>query len=68
MTVKNYYALSEAELEKALDTIRVWLFNFPDHSERPKALFALDVVLCAKDLGCWRTEDEFLKLVVENLL
>lgn len=68
MTVKNYYILSEAELEKALNTIRLWLFDFQDHPERPKALFALDVALAAKELEYWRNENEFIKLVVETLL
>jgi len=50
MTVKNYYALTLEELDKAINAIREWLFNFPNHTECKRVSFALKVALCAKEL------------------
>jgi len=63
MTVKNYYALTPEELDKAIAAIREWLFNFPNHKEHKRVLFALDVALCAKELEC-KPETQ---LVIDNL-
>lgn len=67
MTVKNYYALTPEELDKAIDAIREWLFNFPNHKEYKRVLFALDVALCAKELE--RTpETQFVIDILTNPL
>jgi len=63
MTVKNYYALTPEELDKAIAAIREWLFNFPNHKEHQRVYFALDVALCAKELK----HDPFIDLVLDTL-
>lgn len=70
MKVQNYYSMSPDEIEKALDTIRMWLWNFPHHQERAKALFALDVAVSAKELKKESEHDEFfasLQAMLEHL-
>jgi hypothetical protein len=58
-SVKNYYTLTPEELDQAIAKIRNWLFDFPKHPQCEKALFALEVALCAKEL-----DKEF----IDNLL
>lgn len=64
LVVKNYYALQEAELDKSIAKIRAWLFDFQNHPQRPKALLALEVALCAKELP----RDEFADLLTNCLI
>lgn len=65
MQVKNYYALSEPELDRAIADIREWLFSFSGHEDYPRVSFALDVALNAKEIQPHLEKDEFLKSVVD---
>lgn len=62
MTVQNYYALPETELEEAIEKIRQWLWNFPVHEERPRVLFALRVALNARE-----PRDAFVQTTIDIL-
>jgi hypothetical protein len=63
MRVINYYKLSDEELKIKITQIRNWLFDFPKHPQCEKALFALEVALCAKELD----KDEFVNDLIDNL-
>ena len=63
MTVRNYYTLDEPELEKAVKTIRSWLWEHDGHPNSPKALFALEVCLCATKIE----RDQFIQDVIDTL-
>lgn len=67
MRVKNYYAMDEQELDKAIANIREWLWNFQKHEQRPKVLFALDVALNAKETYQARKDDPWLQEVFDIL-
>ncbi len=67
ISCKNYYLYSEAELEKAIADIRHWLWDFQKSPQRPKVLFALDVALNAQEVALWRSDDNFLKLVIDTM-
>jgi len=63
LSVRNYYTLSESELDKAIVKIRAWFIDFPNHKEYQRVCFALDVALCAKELK----HDPFIDLVIDTL-
>lgn len=63
MQVKNYYSLSLEEIEKSLNEIRMWLFSYPTHEQRPRADFAFRVALSAKELQ----KDEWIQLVIDTI-
>lgn len=65
--VKNYYQLSEEEIDASIQAIREWLWEFPNSDKAAGVLFALDVALNAKELKKDIENDEFLKLVVDTL-
>jgi hypothetical protein len=62
--VKNYYSLPLDDLDKSINEIRWWLFNYPKHEQYPKAEFALKVALCAQRLE--RTEET--QLIIDSLI
>ena len=66
MQVMNYYAMSQEELEKKIDQIRNWLFDYPGHKNYARACFALDVALCALELKK-EPVDDFTQLVIDTL-
>ena len=68
MQVKNYYALEEQELEKAIASIRNWLFEFCGHEQYPKVMFALSVALNAQDSYQDRKNDPWLQQVLDILI
>jgi len=59
--------MNKQEIETALSTIREWLWEFPRHDERGKALFAFDVAFCALESCGEREKDPFFKLVIDLL-
>lgn len=65
MQVRNYYTLSEKELDKAIDDIRTWLFNFPNHEDYQRVSFALEVALSAKKMFESTEEEQKSKLTVD---
>lgn len=67
MQCKNYYLLSEEELDASIAAICEWMWQFPTHPEMKKADFALGVALNAKEVVKDIKDDEFLKLVVDTL-
>lgn len=64
--VKNYYLMSEKELDDHIERMRWWLFDneHPKHPLFGKVDFALDVALNAKALK----RDSFIDLVIEQLM
>lgn len=60
--VKNYYKLEN--LDKSIEEIRNWLFNFPGHKESKRVGFALEVALCAKELK----KDDFINRLIDFLI
>jgi hypothetical protein len=67
MQCKNYYLLSEEELDASIAAIREWMWKFPTHPEMKKADFALGVALNAKEVREDVEKDPFLKLVIDTL-
>lgn len=62
--VKNYYKLDQTSLDKSIEQIRDWLFNFPRHEQVNRVTFALEVALCAKDLK----KDKFINELLDFLI
>lgn len=67
MKCKNYYALSEIEIDASIQAMREWLFEFQHSEKMPQVYFALVVALNAKELLRDIENDEFLKLVVDTI-
>jgi hypothetical protein len=67
MKCKNYYALSETEIDVSIQAMREWLFEFQHSEKAGQVFFALTVALNAKDLKRDIENDEFLKLVVDTV-
>lgn len=67
MKVKNYYAMDEEELDKAIASIRNWLFEFSNHEQYPKVYFALTVALNAKETYQVRKDDPWIQEVLDIL-
>jgi hypothetical protein len=67
MQVKNYYAMDEEELDKAIANIREWLWNFNGHEQYAKVSFALDVALNAKESYQARKADPWIQEVLDIL-
>lgn len=63
MQCKNYYLMSEAELIENAKKVREWLFRYPKHESRAKAIFAMEVMNSAYELK----RDEFTILLIETL-
>lgn len=63
MTVRNYYLLSEDELLKQAEIVRNWLFDYPKHLYRRKALVAMSVINSAYELE----RDDFVNLIIDSL-
>lgn len=64
MSVMNYYALAQEELDFKINQIRNWLFDYPNDQRHQTALFALDVALCARSLR----RDDFVKLCIDYIV
>jgi len=60
MHCKNYYKMSDQEIDQRLEEIRYWLFNHNNSKHTSKALLALDVALCAKIIK----KDNFINSVI----
>lgn len=67
MQCKNYYLLSEEELDASIAAIREWMWQFPTHPEMRKADFALGVALNAKEIREDVEKDPFLIEVIDAL-
>jgi len=65
MVVRNYYQLGEIELDEAIKKIRRWLWDHPRNEKAAKAMFALDVALCAKEVD---RSDPFIGVVIDKLI
>lgn len=65
--VKNYYQMSEEEIDASIAAMREWLWEFPNSDKTARVMFALDVALNAREIHKDLETDEFLKLVVETL-
>jgi len=63
LSVRNYYTLSDIELDQAIREIRTWFIDSPNIKDYPKASLALEVALCAKELK----HDPFIDLVLDTL-
>lgn len=57
MEVINYYALTDDELNKKIETINDWLVHYKKDKRRKKALFAFKIALAAKELRQGRPDD-----------
>jgi len=64
LTVNNYYKLNPQDCLSELKVIRNWVFDYPNHPQIDKALFALDVCYCAVNLK----RDDFICLTLAFLV
>lgn len=63
MTVKNYYQMSQEELNTMTQQIMDWMFNNPKSQNYKKVQFAFEVATCAKIIK--RTK--LTRLVIDTL-
>ena len=62
---KNYYKMSDEELDSYIAKIRDWLFDYPNHKNYKRVSQALDIALDAKSLR--EEKNEFGSLIMDKL-